>query len=138
MTNALTRTDLDEAISPLRDRLDVVDGRLETIDQRFDGMDQRFDAMDQRFDAMDRRLDGMDRRFDGIDRQFEAVDRQFGALNRRIGSEISRALGVIEERFASLFALLDDKFGGQVASLRRDLDDHIADRTLHATGQEGG
>jgi hypothetical protein len=52
-------------------------------------------------------------------------------LSQKISTEIAHALGVIEERFVNLFGLLDDKYGGATSELRRDLDEHRFDRSIH-------
>jgi outer membrane murein-binding lipoprotein Lpp len=59
---------------------------------------------------------------------FEAAEQR---LTRAISVEIAHAPGVIEERFAQYFGLLDEKYGGAVGELRSDLDAHRFDRSIH-------
>lgn len=54
-------------------------------------------------------------------------------LSQKISTEVAHALGVIEERFAELFGLLDEKHSGAVSELRADLDAHRHDRSIHVS-----
>ncbi len=54
---------------------------------------------------------------------------------REIGAAISHSTSVVEEHFTQLFGLLDEKYKDvpeKVIALRRDLDEHVSDGSLHA------
>jgi hypothetical protein len=54
-----------------------------------------------------------------------------GRLTKLVCSEISRALGVVEERFTHHIGVLDERNRAEARELRRDLDAHRLDETLH-------
>ena len=78
----VTKSDLDEALSPLRD------GIL-ALEARFDGLDPRFEAIDAKFDAIDTKFDAIDAKFDAIDAKFDAMDAKFEALHREVSGKFN-------------------------------------------------
>lgn len=104
---------------------DDVRQALQGLDAKIDGVDAKVDALDAKIDGVEKRLDA---KIDGVDAKIDGVEQR---LSRAIYSEISRALGVIEERFTTLFGLLDEKYGQKIAELREDLDSHRNDTEIH-------
>ena len=133
---------LEALVTELRDHRRETEQRFDRNDQRFEKIDQRFEKIDQRFEKIDQRFEKIDQRFEKIDQRFEKLEGEVAELRSElrateqrlvtaINTEMTRGLGVIEERFTELFGLLDDKYRSETTALRRDLDGHVNDTTVH-------
>jgi hypothetical protein len=52
-------------------------------------------------------------------------------LLREIGQAISHAVNVVVEQIGSKIGVLQEKLGADIASLRKDLDEHRNDSSIH-------
>lgn len=62
----MTKEDLQELRSLMREELRPIEARLDGMDKRLDGMDKRLDGVDKRLDGMESRLERLEEKVDII------------------------------------------------------------------------
>ena len=70
----VTRKDLDDAVSELKDDIGGLGNRIDALETKFEAMETKFDS---KFEAMETKFDS---KFDAVDTKFEAMDAKFDAL----------------------------------------------------------
>lgn len=127
---------VDRRFDKMDAKIDRVEKHLETkIDAVEKRLEAKIDRVDMRIDAVERRLFGVEKSLFKMDAKIDSkIDGVKADLIRGMNSQITHALGVIEERFNELFGLLDDKFSAKANELRADLDEHRFDTAIHLGG----
>ncbi|WP_448269456.1 methyltransferase domain-containing protein [Nostoc sp. DSM 114159] len=92
---------LDERLIAMDDRFPGLDERLVAMNNSIQGLDERLIAMDNRFPGLDERLIAMDNRFPGLDERLVTLDNSIQQLNRRLIAVENRFQGV-DERLVTL------------------------------------
>lgn len=121
--NALTKSDLSQAVGSLvraqsdtNHRIDKLDIRIAQFEKevrlQFQGIDQRFDANDKVILSFRERFDKIDAEFVKIYDKFDKIDVEFVKINERF-VKIDEKFAKIDEKFEKIdekFAKIDEKF----------------------------
>ena len=102
----VTKSDLDEALSPLRDGILALEARFDGLDPRFEAIDTKFEAIDTKFDAIDSKFDAIDAKFDAIDSKFDAIDAKFDAMDAKFDAKFD----AMDAKFEALHREVSGKF----------------------------
>ena len=103
----VTKSDLDEALSPLRDGILALEARFDGLDPRFEAIDTKFEAIDTKFEAIDTKFDAT--KFDAIDAKFDAIDAKFDAMDAKFDA-MDAKFDAIDTKFDAKFDAMDAKF----------------------------
>ncbi|MDM9584998.1 methyltransferase domain-containing protein [Nostoc sp. GT001] len=105
---ATLKTQVDNNIQGLDERLIAMDNRFPGLDERLvamnnsiQGLDERLVAMDNRFPELDERLIAMDNRFPELDERLVTLDNSIQQLDRRLIAVENRFQG-LDERLVTL------------------------------------
>jgi chromosome segregation ATPase len=131
-----TKEDLDTAVTQLRGELASKRDLEELGSELRAELASKRDlaAVEERFGGMDERLGGVEQRLGGVEQRLGGVEQRLVGMEERLGFQITHAANWVVEQLGKLVKQIDEKYAdvpGELAALRRELDEHRSDASLH-------